>query len=134
MISGAAGLKIPAEMQGTPSPGNDARRPIFAETDHQGSVATSIRWAEGGAELKLIRANAGNPRGIAPLELYELNGDPGEQKDLAPAAPPELEKGKRALDAMAIQARRGAVKAETGALSAEQKRALEQLGYMKKGE
>jgi arylsulfatase A-like enzyme/uncharacterized membrane protein YbhN (UPF0104 family) len=134
LIIDAAGLKIPAEMQGAPSPGNDARRPIFAETDHQGSVATSLRWAEGGAELKLIRANAGNPRGIAPLELYELNGDPGEEKDLAPAAPPELEKGTRALDAMAIQARRGAVKAETGALSAEQKRALEQLGYMKKGE
>jgi uncharacterized protein (TIRG00374 family) len=69
LVIDAAGLEIPAEMQGSPSPGNDARRPIFAETDHQGSVLTSIRWLEGGAELKLIRANAGNPRGLEPLEL-----------------------------------------------------------------
>jgi arylsulfatase A-like enzyme/uncharacterized membrane protein YbhN (UPF0104 family) len=131
LLIDAAGLEIPREMQGSPSPGNDARRPIFAETDHQGSVATSLRWVEGGAEMKLVRANAGNPRGLAPLELYELNGDPGERKNLADGKPPELEKGLRALDAMEIAARRGAAKSKTGELTAEQKRALEQLGYMK---
>jgi len=134
LIIDAAGLEVPAEMQGTPSPGNDARRPIFAETDHQGNVLTSIRWVEGGAELKLIRANAGNPRGLEPLELYEMAGDPGEAKSLAGTSSPQLSKGLRALDALEIGTRRGAARAETGTLTAEQKRVLEQLGYMKKGE
>ncbi|MCK9461918.1 MAG: sulfatase [Proteobacteria bacterium] len=134
LIVDAAGLKIPAEMQGAPSPGNDARRPIFAETDHQGSVATSIRWVEDGRELKIVRANAGNPRGLEPVALYEVGTDPGETANLAGAPSPGLETGLEALDAMAIRAREGAARAETGELTAEQKRVLEQLGYMKKGE
>jgi arylsulfatase A-like enzyme/uncharacterized membrane protein YbhN (UPF0104 family) len=134
LVLDAAGLEIPKEMQGSPSPGGDARRPIFAETDHQGTVATSVRWVEGGAELKLIRANKENPRRLAPLALYEVGGDPAETKSLAAVSPERLAKGQRALDALEIETRRGAAKAETGELTAEQKRVLEQLGYMKKGE
>jgi len=134
LIIDSAGLEVPAEMQGKPSPGDDARRPIFAETDHQGNALTSIRWVDSGAELKLIRANAGNPRGLEPLALYEIDGDPGESKNLAGASSPNLSKGLSALDALEIETRRGAARAETGTLSAEQKRVLEQLGYMKKGE
>jgi len=97
-------------------------------------VATSIRWVEDGREMKLVRANAGNPRGLAPVELYEVGADPRETKNLAATPSPRLEKGLKALDAMEIRAREGAARAKTDTLTAEQKRVLEQLGYMKKGE
>ena len=65
------------------------------------------------------------------MQWWVMRTPSGESKNLADTPSPRLEKGIRALDAMEIQARRGAARAETGTLTAEQKRALEQLGYMK---
>lgn len=134
LIIDAAGLEIPGEMQGSPAP-ESARTPVFAEEDHQGNVLTSILFADdGGAEVKLIRANEGNPRGLEPLELYRLDEDPGEQQNLTEAEPRRLSKATEALNASEAAARQGAVEAVAGELTPEQKRVLQQLGYMKKGE
>jgi uncharacterized protein (TIRG00374 family) len=134
LIIETAGLEIPDEMQGVPTPAS-ARTPIFAEEDHQGNVLTSILFADGeGAEVKLIRANPGNPRGVEPLELYRLDEDPHELTNLAASDQPRRDKALEALEASEAAARQGAVAAQTGQLTPEQKRVLEQLGYMKNGE
>ncbi|MBW2278696.1 MAG: sulfatase, partial [Deltaproteobacteria bacterium] len=134
LIIDAAGLEIPDEMQGAPAP-ESARTPVFAQEDHQGNVLTSILFAdEDGAQVKLIRANQGNPRGVEPLELYRLDQDSQELKNLAEQEGERLSKATEALDASEVVARQGAVEAEGSELSAEQKAMLIQLGYMKENE
>jgi arylsulfatase A-like enzyme len=58
-------------------------RPVFAEEDHEGNVLTAVRTPT----EKLIRANPGNPRGLAPEEMYDLASDPREKRNLATADP-----------------------------------------------
>ena len=53
-------------------------RIVLSEENFEGNVLSSVR-ADG---YKYIRANEGNPRGLAPEEMYELEPDPGEQKNL----------------------------------------------------
>jgi arylsulfatase A-like enzyme/uncharacterized membrane protein YbhN (UPF0104 family) len=134
LIIDSAGLEVPDEMQGSPAP-ESARTPVFAEEDHQGNVLTSILYSDDdGSEVKLIRANQGNPRGVEPLELYRLDHDPKELENLADEDPERLAKATEALDASEVAARQGAVEAIAGELTPEQKRVLQQLGYMKRGE
>ena len=50
----------------------------YAEEDHEGNVLRSIRtdtW-------KLIEANPGNPRGLAPAELFAIDKDPHEKQNV----------------------------------------------------
>lgn len=79
-ILAAAGVAIPAEWQGAdlaePIP---ASRIAFAEEDHEGNILTAVRRGK----LKLIRAQAGNPRGLPEVELFDVQRDPGEQQNLA---------------------------------------------------
>jgi arylsulfatase A-like enzyme/uncharacterized membrane protein YbhN (UPF0104 family) len=56
---------------------------VFAEEDHEGNVLRALRVARGQSELKLIEANPGNPRGLAPTELYRLDQDPDERVNMA---------------------------------------------------
>ncbi len=77
-----AGLALPAGWQGTDlaSP-IAADRPLFAEEDHEGNVLSAVQVGD----WKLLRANPGNPRHLAPEELYDLSSDPREKKNLAAA-------------------------------------------------
>jgi arylsulfatase A-like enzyme/uncharacterized membrane protein YbhN (UPF0104 family) len=79
-ILATAGVEIPAEWQGSdlaqPIP---ASRVAFAEEDHEGNILTAARKGK----LKLIRAQAGNPRGLPEVELFDVQRDPGEQRNLA---------------------------------------------------
>ncbi|MEO2169457.1 MAG: sulfatase-like hydrolase/transferase, partial [bacterium] len=79
-ILATAGVAIPAEWQGAdlaePIP---ASRIAFAEEDHEGNILTAARKGK----LKLIRAQAGNPRGLPEIELFDVQRDPGEEQNLA---------------------------------------------------
>ena len=132
LIIDQAGLPIPPEMQGQPAPAG--RHPVFAEEDHQGNVLTSILFMKDGEEIKLIRANENNPRGLDPLELYRTDVDPGEFDNLATARPETLRTALAALDGAEALAREGAASSVQGELTPEQKRVLQQLGYMEEGE
>jgi arylsulfatase A-like enzyme len=132
LVIAQTGLPIPREMQGLPAP--EGRRPVFAEEDHQGNVLTSILFLEQGEQIKLIRANEGNPRGVRPLELYRTDVDPGETRNLAGERPERLGKAVSILDGAEALAAEGAAAAVQGELTAEQKKVLQQLGYMKEGE
>jgi arylsulfatase A-like enzyme len=53
----------------------DNDRVILAEEDFEGNRITAVRKGD----MKLIQANADNPRGLGEDELYNLAADPGEQ-------------------------------------------------------
>jgi arylsulfatase A-like enzyme/uncharacterized membrane protein YbhN (UPF0104 family) len=100
-----AGLEVPAGVQG-----QDILNPhagVFAEESHEGNVLRSLRMQRAGSTLKLIEANAGNPRGLAPAELYQVDQDPLEQVNLVDERPELLELSRRALQTEADNAAQG---------------------------
>jgi len=82
-----------------------SHRVAFAEEDHEGNIITAAR----NARLKLIRANAGNPRGLPELELFDLQRDPGEQENVAGDRPVEVEDLDREVVAITTGAAQEAV-------------------------
>lgn len=52
---------------------------VYSQEDFEGNVLEAVRTHD----TKLIRANEGNPRGLEPVEFYDLFQDPGEQTNLA---------------------------------------------------
>jgi len=84
-LMAAAGLAAPASFSGRnlfATPDGDPQA-LFAEEDFEGNVLASLRVGP----WKIITANGDNPRGLAPVELYDLGQDPGEQRNLAAAEP-----------------------------------------------
>lgn len=57
--------------------------PLFAEEDLEGNVLASLRIGP----WKIITANPNNPRGLKPVELYNLSDDATEHHDLAASEP-----------------------------------------------
>jgi len=75
-----SGLAVPKEVQGGDLfTGADE---IFAEENHEGNDLSSLRTREGGLPIKVIRANPNNPRGLVSDELFRVDQDPAEQKNL----------------------------------------------------
>jgi arylsulfatase A-like enzyme len=131
-ILGRAGIPVPPTLQGVDLALSAQERPernriVFAEEDHEGNVLRAVRTEE----WKLIEANAGNPRGLAALELFDVEQDPGEQRDLSGERTDRVAELRRHADAQEQLARSqkqgGAATAE---LSAAEQEALRQLGYL----
>lgn len=79
-ILAATGASVPEPWQGEDlSVGIPADRVAFAEEDHEGNIVTAVRKGS----MKLIRAQEGNPRGLPTVELFDVEGDPEEQRNLA---------------------------------------------------
>ncbi len=132
-LAAAAGLSPPETWQGEDlfAPGAEAgggREWAFSEEDHEGNVLRSTRTRA----WKLILANPGNPRGLEPTELYRLDADPGEKKNLAGADPHrdvlrELQSRTEAAEELAREASVGAVQTEMDDATRER---LKALGYI----
>lgn len=76
-----AGLDVPEAMSGRDLIGatdDGLERVVVMEDDHSGMVVTSIVWDR----YKLIRAQPGNPRGFPELQLFDLEHDIGETRNL----------------------------------------------------
>ncbi|MFO0696624.1 MAG: sulfatase-like hydrolase/transferase [Polyangiales bacterium] len=56
---------------------------VFAEESHEGNVLRSLRARRGSSEVKVITANAGNPRGLGEVEMFRVDQDPGELVNVA---------------------------------------------------
>ncbi len=126
-VLAASGVEILPACQGrdlfgpTPAP-----LALYAEEDHEGNVLESIRTAE----WKLVLANAGNPRGLAEMELYHLPGDPAELRNLADSRTDQLAALRANLAVLRQAARARAVSGVSGDIDAGSKERLRALGYM----
>ena len=129
-IVAAAHLKPPAVMQGHALPLDagpaPARESTFAEEDLEGNVLQAVRTRA----WKLVAANPGNPRGLAPEELYDLPRDPGEQRNVIASTPAEADTMRAALGRAVLEAREhaGATEQAPG-MDAATKARLKALGY-----
>jgi arylsulfatase A-like enzyme len=80
-----AGLEPARAMQGRSlfmpdnlTAGNTDGRITYSHLDFEGIVLHAVRKMDS----KLITANEGNKRGLLPVELYDIAGDPGETTNL----------------------------------------------------
>jgi arylsulfatase A-like enzyme len=98
----------------------------LAEEDHEGNVLRSLRTAE----WKLIEANPGNPRGLAPQEIFHVIVDPGERQNLIGEQAEQARMLRVHADASQEFARSRALNGGGAAtLSDAQQEALKALGY-----
>lgn len=106
----------------------DGEAPLtsLAEENHEGNVLASIRKES----LKLIVANADNPRGLQAEEMYDLAKDPGEQTNVAGAAETVASLRNELLE-LKTAAAVGAAKADEVEMTDEQRAELRALGYIK---
>lgn len=122
-------LPAPAAVQGVDLfRGKDQ---TFAEESHEGNVLKSLRIRDGAGAYKLIEANPGNPRGLAPNELYRVDVDPRETKNLAESEPSLLDKRKTELAETEQKAKTSALKAREVDLAMDKtaEDRLKALGY-----
>jgi arylsulfatase A-like enzyme len=123
------GLTVPGAVQGIDL--FRGKEQTFAEESHEGNVLKALRMRDDGGALKLIRANAGNPRGLRPEELYRIDADPGERDDVAPRAPEPLARSQGELSQVEEKAKTGALKAREVDLAMDKtaEERLKALGY-----
>jgi arylsulfatase len=78
-VVAAAGLPLPDAFQGVDLFQGAVNEPLLAEEDLEGNRLSSIHMGD----WKLITANRDNPRGLPPVELFNLADDPRERTNLA---------------------------------------------------
>ena len=121
-----AGLTVPEGVQGAQLFEGSSR--LFAEESHEGNILQAVRQRQGTDEIKLITANAGNPRRLPTTELFRVDLDPTELQNLQTDTA-MLERATTALRSAAEAASGGAVEAESVDLDEEQRRQACILGY-----
>ncbi|MGF1465269.1 MAG: sulfatase-like hydrolase/transferase [Sandaracinaceae bacterium] len=103
---------------------------VFAEEDHEGHVLSSLREVRDMEERKVITAGGGNERGLPPVELFRVDEDPGEQRNLAGEEPELVGEQLGRLEAVRDEAQEGAVTARPVALDPSSVERLCELGYL----
>ncbi len=125
-VLGFLGVTVPASWEGRNLRGDgEPVKTSMAEEDHEGNVLSSVR--EG--TRKLIVANDANPRGLAPIELYDLAHDPGEAKVLRDDV--QVDALRQTLDRIKSDAKRGGAASAIRPVDAAVESELRSLGYVK---
>ena len=121
------GVDIPDGVQGGQLEEGTDR--VFAEESHEGNMLESVRERRDFEEFKLITANAGNPRGLEPVELYRVADDVGEQTNAADSEREQVRALLTAMDEARRDAAEGAVEAQEAERNEEDLRMQCSLGY-----
>jgi arylsulfatase A-like enzyme/uncharacterized membrane protein YbhN (UPF0104 family) len=126
-LAARAGAEVPPAMQGGDL-ANGPREPVlFAEEDHEGNVLRAVRTGR----WKLIEANPGNPRGLPPVELFAIDRDPRETRNLGASHAERVTELRAEADAQERFAESRAVATgETAVLTREECEKLRVLGYV----
>jgi arylsulfatase A-like enzyme len=122
------GIDVPRGVQGANIEEGSTR--LFAEESHEGNVLASVRELRDFEERKIITANANNPRGLAPVELYRTADDPGEDNDLAESDRDDVRAMLRSLEEARRNATEGAIEAPEVESNEDSDRRLCNLGYL----
>ncbi|HWP64731.1 MAG TPA: sulfatase [Candidatus Limnocylindria bacterium] len=126
----AAGLPVPPAMQGHALPLDGALPPrrevVFSEEDFEGNVLQALR----SREWKLVTANAGNPRGLPEVGLYDLVRDPKELANAAATAASTVEEMRAALGRKVVEARAHAGATTQTDIDSVTRDRLKALGYL----
>jgi arylsulfatase A-like enzyme len=129
-ILAAAGVGAPKDLPGHALPWDGAGVPgrdrVMAEEDFEGNVLQAVRTLS----WKLITANPGNPRGLAPEELYDVAHDAPEQHNVAGTETAQRETMRATLGQAVLEAREHAGATETGTVDAAARERLQALGYV----
>lgn len=124
-IAARLGVGAPPEWEGRDLLGSKpAPEVALAEEDHEGNVLAAIRVGD----HKLVRANLDNPRGLPPIELYDLARDPEERSPMATGGL-AAELDRRLTDEL-TRARHGAAPIERRAMDDASEAELRSLGYV----
>ncbi len=109
-LMAAAGLPVAPEFTGRDlfGPAPAEAEPLFAEEELEGNVLAALRLGP----WKVITANVGNPRQLTPVELYNLDQDPGERHNLAPTEASRTQEMLRLLAQVQAGQNRGAASAD----------------------
>lgn len=125
-----AGIQVPETMQGGPltlAAGTMGPRDhVFSEQDLEGNRIRAYRKGE----LKLIEANASNPRGLPEQALFELTDDADEQQDLLASRAADAQTLSDDLGAVEAHAVASAVEAAETAIDGATRERLRALGYV----
>lgn len=129
-VLAAAGLPVPDTLQGHALPLDGgralARESVFSEEDLEGNVLFSVRTPD----WKLINANPGNPRGLAPEEVYHVGVDPRERGELHAREAAQTQTLRTSLGRSLQEARAHAGATEQGGTDAATQERLRALGYV----
>jgi arylsulfatase A-like enzyme/uncharacterized membrane protein YbhN (UPF0104 family) len=131
-----AGVPVPPAMQGIdlthlPAARAPGDQMVFSEENHEGNVLRSVRTKT----WKWIEANEGNPRGLAPRELFRVETDPGETQNLVDREKGTAQQMARQAADLEIAARQHKVGvAKAAKISNEECEQLKQLGYVQECE
>ncbi|MFQ5457674.1 MAG: sulfatase, partial [Myxococcota bacterium] len=125
-ILGLAGVDAPGAMQGKSLADGEGVGESYAEEDLEGNSLRSLRTTR----WKTIEANAGNPRGLPEIALFDLAGDPGELNNLATGNAARANAMRGRMDHTLGEALRAAVAGEQVEVDAATRERLRALGYV----
>jgi len=129
-IAGLFGLKPNPNWEGRNLLGDTAPPAhTFASQNHQGQILEAARQTNT-VGMKIITANQDNPRGLAPIELYELGADSQERTNLGDDNPTAVQ---TLLDELKIhdkQSLTGGADRQQKSMKPEDEAELRSLGYI----